>query len=261
PTPKAVNKPLHHFIVHGLDKPGSSATVSTGVKRWIVQYVFERYACHQCAAIFTPPHRPWTRSKFGAGFLAYTIYQVIELHVPQMIVRRSINQLFHHQLASQVVNRQKSTAAKMYQGTYEGILRTIVKGRLIHADETQVSIEGKRAYVWVFTTLEEVIYHYTKTREGDFLQELLRGFSGVLVSDFYAAYDSMNCAQQKCLIHLMRDLNDDLLKQPFNEELKALVREFARLLKSIIEAVDRFGLKAHFLRKYKTSVWRFYQDV
>ncbi len=28
PTLKAVNKPLHHFIVHGLDKPGSSATVS-----------------------------------------------------------------------------------------------------------------------------------------------------------------------------------------------------------------------------------------
>ena len=28
PTLKAVNKPLHHSIVHGLDKPGSSATVS-----------------------------------------------------------------------------------------------------------------------------------------------------------------------------------------------------------------------------------------
>src|SRR5215470_4273562 len=28
PTPKAGNKPLHHFIVHGLDKPGGSATVS-----------------------------------------------------------------------------------------------------------------------------------------------------------------------------------------------------------------------------------------
>src|SRR5215831_15195393 len=28
PTLKAVNKPLHHCIVHGLDKPGSSATVS-----------------------------------------------------------------------------------------------------------------------------------------------------------------------------------------------------------------------------------------
>jgi hypothetical protein len=193
--------------------------------------------------------------------MAYTIYQVIELHVPQIIVVRGINQLFHLHLAPKVVNRKKSTAAQMYQGTYEGILSKIVKGRLIHADETQVSIEGKRAYVWVFTTLEEVIYHYTKTREGDFLQELLQGFSGVLVSDFYAAYDSMNCAQQKCLIHLMRDLNDDLLKQPFNEELKALVREFAQLLKSIIEAVDRFGLKAHYLRKYKAFVWRFYHDL
>src|SRR5262245_31315407 len=28
PTPKAVNKPLHHFIVHGLAKPGALATVS-----------------------------------------------------------------------------------------------------------------------------------------------------------------------------------------------------------------------------------------
>src|SRR5215204_4571824 len=28
PKPKAVNKPWHYFIVHELDKPGSSATVS-----------------------------------------------------------------------------------------------------------------------------------------------------------------------------------------------------------------------------------------
>jgi transposase len=233
----------------------------TGVKRWIVQYCFERYSCYECEAIFAPPHKPWTRSKFGAGLLAYTIYQVIELHVPQMIVRQSLNQLFHLQLASQVVNRQKSTAAQMYQGTYEGILRTIVEGRLIHADETQVSIEGKRAYVWVFTTLEEVAYYYTETREGDFLHELLREFSGVLVSDFYAAYDAMPCAQQKCLIHLIRDLNTDLLKQPFNLELQGLVRDFALLLKPIIETVDRFGLTAQYLRKHKAFVCRFYHDL
>src|SRR5262245_65048859 len=103
-----------------------------------------------------------------------------------------------------------------------------------------MSIEGKSAYVWVFTNLEEVAYCYTETREGDFLQELLREFKGVLVSDFYAAYDSMNCPQQKCLIHLIRDLNDDVLKHPFNEELKELVREFTMLLKPMIETVDRF---------------------
>ena len=139
--------------------------------------------------------------------------------------------------------------------------KKIVSGKLIHADETKINIKGKDAYVWVFTNLEEVAYYYTETREGDFLQQLLREFKGVLVSDFYAAYDSMNCLQQKCLIHLMRDLNDDLLKQPFNEELKGLVREFACLLKPIIQTVDRFGLKAHFLRKHKVFVERFYKEL
>ena len=86
--------------------------------------------------------------------------------------------------------------------------------------------------------MEEVAYLYTETREGDFLQELLLDFKGVLVSDFYAAYDAINCAQQKCLIHLMRDLNNDLLKYPFNEELKELVQHFAMLLKPIIETID-----------------------
>jgi hypothetical protein len=47
----------------------------------------------------------------------------------------------------------------------------------------------------------------------------------------------------------MRDLNDDLLRQPFNEELKKLVRDFAVLLKPMIEMVDRFGLKAYFFAK------------
>jgi hypothetical protein len=59
----------------------------------------------------------------------------------------------------------------------------------------------------------------------------------------------------------MRDLNDDLLRNPFNEELKDLVQEFAMLLKPMIETVDRFGLKAHFLRKHKVLVERFYREL
>src|SRR5262249_26606502 len=35
PTPKAGNKPWQHFIVHGLDKPGSSATVSVFAILWL----------------------------------------------------------------------------------------------------------------------------------------------------------------------------------------------------------------------------------
>jgi Transposase IS66 family len=231
-----------------------------GVKRWIVKYVFNLYICCQCESTFVPQQKPWTRDKVGSQLLSYMIYQFIELRLSQGSVIQSLHQLFSFNLTPGIVARQKTRASQFYKDTYEEILNKIIQGRLIHADETKVSIVGKEAFVWVFTNLEEVFYYYTKTREGNFLQELLCEFNGVLVSDFYTAYDSINCPQQKCLIHLMRDLNDDLLKQPFNEELKELVRQFAFLLKPMIDTIDRFGLKAHFLRKHKVFVERFYKE-
>ena len=105
------------------------------------------------------------------------------------------------------------------------------------------------------------MYIYSASREGELLHSLLKDFKGVLVSDFYAAYDSLDCPQQKCLIHLIRDMNDDLMKEPFNEEIKSLAGEFSLLLKAIIATVDRFGLKGRFLRKHKLSVDRFFKHL
>jgi predicted RecB family nuclease len=232
---------------------------NAGIKRWIVRYLFHSYLCHQCGARFQ--QRDWTRNKFGSELIAYVIYQIVDLQIPQITVAQCLKQIFNFNLGRSGVNRLKVRATQLYKNTYEAILNDIVNGQLIHADETKISIEGKYAYVWVLTNLEEVAYFYTETREGEVVQSLLREFKGVLVSDFYTAYDSINCPQQKCLIHLMRDLNDDLLKQPFNEEFKELVREFATLLKPMIETVDRFGLKGHFLRKHKVFVERFYNRL
>lgn len=60
----------------------------------------------------------------------------------------------------------------------------------------------------------------------------MKDFKGVLVSDFYGVYDSVNCEQQKCLVHLMRDLNDEVLGHPYDEELKVIVRDFASLFET-----------------------------
>jgi hypothetical protein len=90
---------------------------------------------------------------------------------------------------------------------------------------------------------------------------MLKDFKGVLVSDFYAAYDGLDCDQQKCLIHLMRDLNDNVLKHPYDEGLKNIVREFAVLLKLIVDTIDRRGLKKRFLGKHQLDVECFYRKI
>jgi hypothetical protein len=81
------------------------------------------------------------------------------------------------------------------------------------------------------------------------------------VTDFYAAYDSIECPQQKCLIHLIRDLNDELLKHPYDDGLKGIVGDFTGLIRLIVETVDRHGLKRRFLGKHKRSVDRFYKRL
>jgi len=189
------------------------------------------------------------------------IYQVIELRLPQRVVGLSLKQLFGLDLSPSLLGQLKAKAARIYQPTYDGILSSLMTGHVLHADETSISVDGGSAYVWVFTNLEEVAFYFTETREGEILQTLFGAFRGVLVSDFYAAYDSMKCPQQKCLIHLIRDFNEDFLKQPFDKELEEVMRAFSSVLRPIIETVDRFGLKSRFLRRHKRAVEQFYLRV
>lgn len=129
----------------------------------------------------------------------------------------------------------------------------------MHADETKVLVHKHSGYVWAFANMEEVVYVYSPTREGTILEEHLKGFGGVLVSDFYSAYDSVQCPQQKCLIHLIRDVNDDLFHNPFDEELKQLAQRLVAVLKPIIDTIDRYGLKQYHLNKHREDVTRYFR--
>jgi hypothetical protein len=86
---------------------------------------------------------------------------------------------------------------------------------------------------------------------------MLAGFNGVLISDFFTAYDALNMPQQRCLIHLMRDLNDELLKNPFDVELRKFGQAFSSVLREIVETIDRYGLKKRHLHKHRASTDRF----
>jgi hypothetical protein len=141
------------------------------------------------------------------------------------------------------------------------ILRQIASGHLAHADETKGVVYGGGHYVRVFANLLSAAYVYPASRESSLLDDVLAGFKGVLVSDFYGGYDAMPCRQQKCLIHLMRDVNEDVLKHPFNEELTLIAKRFGALLREIVQTIDRYGLKKRHLGKHKRSVERFLGDV
>jgi hypothetical protein len=230
---------------------------SSGVRKWIVKYVARRYRCRKCKnATFSECYRN-ARPRWGSGLSSWVIYTHVALRLPYRTVNSALRELFGLSVSDAFLTRITLEAADQYRHTYDLMKEKLRRGSLIHADETTVTVRTNSGYVWAFTNVEEVIYAYTPTREGDIVDDMLAGFTGVLVSDFYAAYDSPKCPQQKCLIHLIRDINDDLFHFPFDDELKRFAQRLVAVLKPVIDTIDKFGLTHNHLNKHKEDVRRF----
>src|SRR5262249_35190092 len=185
---------------------------------------------------------------------SWVMFQHVAYRVSLATIRRMFEEFFEVRISREEVGLFKTLMASYYKTTYGKLLEKILSGGLVHVDETEVKLRNGKGYIWVLTSLEEVVYIYKPTREGDFLHELLKGFHGVLVSDFYNAYDAIDCPQQKCLIHLIRDINQELLNNPFDEELKLITHRFGSLLRAIISTVDEHGLRRKYLKQHEAAV-------
>ena len=232
--------------------------MKNGIKRWFVRYKYARYRCSECRAEFTTY---LSRLLYGPNLRAFIVYLMIELRLSNQKVAEHASMLFDLPLTAPNAQYIKSSMAEKYAPTYRSILKQIANGSLIHADETKGVVNGGGHYMWVFANLTTVAYAYSESREATILEELLHGFKGVLVSDFYSAYDSVPCSQQKCLIHLMRDINEDLHRNPFDEALKEIAKRFGVLLREIVATIDTYGLKTRHLGKHRRSADKFLDSV
>jgi predicted RecB family nuclease len=223
-----------------------------GIRRRVIRCRTRPYRCSDCSRVFVPEAYERLDKHFH-GLKSWAMH----MHVGHRIGVAVVEAMFREQFGLHVdrveIHMFKALFARYYRPTYRQLLRSLRSGNLIHADETEVSLRTGRGYIWVFTSLETVIFLFKPNREGGFLKEYLQGFRGVLVSDFYAAYDAIPCPKQKCLVHLMRDMNQLLLNHPFDDELKMVTGSFGRLLRAIVTTIDQQGLKRRYLRTHRRA--------
>jgi len=233
----------------------------SGLKRWVIRYKTKWYRCPKCHRPCVAKGYPTYPGGYGWGVHSWIIYSLIGQRQTHESVLETLRDQFGIVIRSpSYMSSFRRRAVEGYRATYESLLSSLRSGPLIHADETKVELRAPKenGYVLAFASPDTAVYVYAPTREGTTITETLKGFKGVLVSDFYAAYDAVECPQQKCLIHLIRDLNDDLLKNPFDEELKQVASRFTAVLQPVIATIDRFGLKKYHLAKHKREVDRYF---
>jgi predicted RecB family nuclease len=231
-----------------------------GIRRQVIRCTALRHQCEDCRMVFLP-ERYKRLDKHLHGLKSWAVYQ----HIVHRVSLRQLKTMFEDCFGLTVgvweLMDIKALMADRYRTTCNQILARIVRGGLLHIDETHANPRKGKGYAWVLASLEDVLYMYRPNREATFLHELLKEFKGVMVSDFYSGYDSLRCEQQKCLIHMIRDINNDLKSNPYDEELKALAGEFGKLLRTIVGTIDKYGLKRHHLHKHKAEVDRFFRAL
>ena len=238
--------------------------IEGGIKRWVTHYTAIREVCKDCGKTFFPKRYKAIRGKYGHNLLSWVVYQNIANQLSLGKIAKTISEEFQIPLKEtgrSIISDIKIKSGILYKKTYQSLISKISTWNVIHCDETEVSIKGEKGYIWVFTNMCTVVFMFKETREAKFISKLIKGFEGVFISDFYRGYDSLECLKQKCLIHLIRDINRDLFKHQQDEQLKYTAKLFGVLLREIVETIDKYGLKKRHLNKHNRDVERFYSSI
>lgn len=232
-----------------------------GCRKTIIRYTGRMGFCNLCHESHSPPAISNLKGhEYGWGFKAWVIYQRLAMRMSYRLISKAAFDLFSEPLSLDTAMDFVARFSEYYQRTERLLLCRILDGPVVHLDETRMNILGADQYVWVLTDGARVVFWLRENRETAFLKPLLANFGGTVISDFYGGYDALPCRQQKCLVHLIRDLNDDLWKNPFDEEFEHFVLVVRDLLSPILEDVQRFGLRVRHLGKHRNRIERFYRQ-
>jgi transposase len=160
---------------------------------------------------------------YGLGTTTSQVVDVLNAHLQTPISAGGLTDIWHR-------------VADIFRPWYEQILTLCLDAPVLHMDETGWRTGGRNGWLWC-ATRDDATYYWIHTSRGhDALDAFfVEEFSGVLVTDFWSAYDAVAKYQQKCWPHLLRDLKEIDAQdrgeqwQGFSKKLKRIYGDGIRL--------------------------------
>ncbi len=132
---------------------------------------------------------------------------------------------------------------------YQQIADAARASAVLNADETGWRVNGSTRWLWCFASKDSCYYQIDRSRGEAALDKFFtEAFDGVLVHDFWAAYNAIEAQDhQCCLAHLLRELekvdltNGSAAWKAFAKKLRRLIRDGIRLRKRADFKPARYG--------------------
>ena len=141
-----------------------------------------------------------------------------------------MQQLFGLQLSTAAASGHLKWFGKHFHPVVQQFLSLLRESPVVHADETGWRIDGTNVWCWCFSNSRLAVFLIDHHRSAAVVHEALGdSLPGVLVTDFYAAYHSIECRKQRCLVHLLRELaklRDELTPAAVGRHIRPLIELF-----------------------------------
>lgn len=165
---------------------------------------------------------------YALGNTLAQIVEVFNFHLQMKITAGGLIQMWYR-------------LAKLFYPWYQQIQQEALHSAVLHADESGWRVNGQTHWLWCFANSTLSYFMIDRSRGHPALRKFFtQEFGGVLVSDFWGAYNAVVCAlRQTCLVHLLRELaHTEKYKSPgahwpaFAKKLRRLLGDAIRLWRS-----------------------------
>ncbi len=189
----------------------------------VTEHVFIARTCPVCERRRTPQadlgRVALGKHRLGVNLLSRIAALREEGRLPLRTIQWYLQTVHRLPLSLGAIVRAIHQVAQKAQPALAEIQDRIRGSPVVHADETGWRQDGVNGYVWTFSTPTDR-YFLRRGRNKEVVDEVLGdSFSGVLVSDFYAAYHHYPGLKQRCWVHLLRDVHDLKALYPQDQKL------------------------------------------
>ena len=148
------------------------------------------------------------QQRLGVNLVSLMVTLREEGRLPIRIIQWYLETVHQLHLSVGAIVQAVHGVARQAETAVREVLEQVRASPVVQGDETGWRQDGSNGYVWTFSTPSER-YFLRRGRDKGVVDEVLdSSFSGVLVSDFYAAYNHYPGLKQRCWAHLLRDIHD-----------------------------------------------------
>ena len=183
----------------------------------VTRYLHYRYWCHHCHAHVVAPHAADEVPHGHLGPLVLAVMTLLKYHyvLPGNKIKAILKDLCGLTVSEGGIAQALQRLGRYLHVETDVILTKVRQAVVKHADETGWKINGVNHWLWAFVNEMWAYYRIDRSRGAKVVKEVLGNpVPGTLVSDFYSAYGLVGGDQQKCLVHLRRELRECRAKGP-----------------------------------------------